>query len=54
VFLIINTFIATPRLALIGVAVMVAGLPFYWWWSRALDAATPTSPRGGPGGAAAS
>jgi APA family basic amino acid/polyamine antiporter len=35
VFLIANTFVATPRLALAGAAVMVAGLPFYAWWSRA-------------------
>jgi APA family basic amino acid/polyamine antiporter len=52
--LIINTFIATPRLALVGAGVMLAGLPFYAWWSRALNASTPTSPRDGPGGAAAS
>ncbi len=29
-----NTFIATPRLALIGVAGMLAGLPFYLYWSK--------------------
>jgi len=33
--LIANTFVATPRLALVGAAVMVAGLPFYAWWARA-------------------
>jgi APA family basic amino acid/polyamine antiporter len=32
--LLINTFIAAPRQALEGVAVLFAGLPFYWWWSR--------------------
>lgn len=40
--LIINTFVSSPKLALVGVAIMVAGLPFYWWWSRAL--VTPASP----------
>jgi len=33
--LLVNTFIAAPRQALTGVAVLFAGLPFYWWWSRA-------------------
>jgi len=32
--LLINTFIAAPTQALQGVAVLFAGLPFYWWWSR--------------------
>jgi APA family basic amino acid/polyamine antiporter len=32
--LLVNTFIAAPRQALAGVAVLIAGLPFYWWWSR--------------------
>ena len=32
--LLVNTFVAAPRQALEGVAVLVAGLPFYWWWSR--------------------
>ena len=36
VYLIVNTFVATPRLALVGIGVMLAGLPFYAWWSRAL------------------
>ena len=34
VCLIANTFVATTRLALVGVGVMLAGLPFYAWWSR--------------------
>jgi APA family basic amino acid/polyamine antiporter len=34
VALLVNTFVAAPRLALQGVAVLFAGLPFYWWWSR--------------------
>jgi len=34
--LLINTFIAAPRQALQGVAVLAAGLPFYWYWSRRL------------------
>jgi len=32
-FLILNTFVATPRLALAGVGIMLAGLPFYLYWS---------------------
>jgi basic amino acid/polyamine antiporter, APA family len=32
--LLINTFVAAPRQALQGVAVLAAGLPFYWYWSR--------------------
>ena len=32
--LLVNTFVAVPRQALQGVAVLLAGLPFYWWWSR--------------------
>ncbi|HLZ99775.1 MAG TPA: amino acid permease [Steroidobacteraceae bacterium] len=34
VALLVNTFIAAPRQAFEGVAVLLAGLPFYWWWSR--------------------
>ena len=33
--LLVNTFVAEPRQALQGVAVLLAGLPFYWWWSHA-------------------
>jgi APA family basic amino acid/polyamine antiporter len=32
--LLINTFVAAPTQALQGVAVLLAGLPFYWYWSR--------------------
>jgi APA family basic amino acid/polyamine antiporter len=32
--LLINTFIAAPHQALLGVGVLSAGLPFYWYWSR--------------------
>jgi APA family basic amino acid/polyamine antiporter len=32
--LLVNTFIAAPRQALEGVAVLLAGLPLYWYWSR--------------------
>ena len=31
--LLVNTFVATPRQALQGVAVLALGLPFYWYWS---------------------
>jgi APA family basic amino acid/polyamine antiporter len=34
VALLVNTFFAAPRQALQGVAILLAGLPFYWWWSR--------------------
>jgi APA family basic amino acid/polyamine antiporter len=40
--LLINTFIAAPREALRGVALLAAGLPFYWYWSRSARA-TPAS-----------
>jgi APA family basic amino acid/polyamine antiporter len=43
-WLIANTFIATPRLAFIGIGAMFAGLPFYLWWTRALRSVTPSSP----------
>jgi basic amino acid/polyamine antiporter, APA family len=32
--LLINTFIAAPREAFRGVAVLLAGLPLYWYWAR--------------------
>lgn len=32
--LLVNTFFAAPRQALQGVAVLLAGLPLYWYWSR--------------------
>jgi basic amino acid/polyamine antiporter, APA family len=32
--LIVNTFVATPRQALYAAATLIAGLPFYWYWSR--------------------
>jgi len=32
--LLINTFVASPREAFRGVAILAAGLPFYWYWSR--------------------
>jgi APA family basic amino acid/polyamine antiporter len=42
--LVVNTFVATPRLALVGAAVMLAGLPFYAWWSKG---AAPADRAGG-------
>ena len=41
VCLIVNTFFASPRLALFGVLLLAAGLPFYWWWTRP-GSVTPT------------
>ena len=32
--LLINTFVAAPNEAMKGVAVLIAGLPLYWYWSR--------------------
>jgi APA family basic amino acid/polyamine antiporter len=32
--LLVNTFIATPREALQGIAMLIGGLPLYWYWSR--------------------
>jgi APA family basic amino acid/polyamine antiporter len=32
--LLANTFFAAPKEALLGVGFLVAGLPFYWYWSR--------------------
>jgi len=34
--LLVNTFVAAPHEALQGVAIMIAGLPLYWYWSRKL------------------
>jgi APA family basic amino acid/polyamine antiporter len=31
--LLVNTFIAAPRQALLGVVLLLSGLPFYWMWS---------------------
>jgi basic amino acid/polyamine antiporter, APA family len=38
--LLINTFVAAPHEALLGCAVIAAGLPFYWYWSRQLKPVT--------------
>jgi APA family basic amino acid/polyamine antiporter len=32
--LLVNTFVAAPREALRGMAMLIAGLPLYWYWSR--------------------
>jgi APA family basic amino acid/polyamine antiporter len=34
VALLVNTFSAAPREALRGIAVLIAGLPLYWYWAR--------------------
>jgi APA family basic amino acid/polyamine antiporter len=34
VFLLVNTFVATPREALEGIVVLLAGIPFYTYWTR--------------------
>ena len=33
-WLIVNTLMATPGRALAGIGLILAGLPFYWYWSR--------------------
>jgi basic amino acid/polyamine antiporter, APA family len=42
--LLVNTFIAAPREALRGVAVLAAGLPFYWYWARRPSTAETSRP----------
>jgi APA family basic amino acid/polyamine antiporter len=42
-WLIVNTFFATPGRALAGVGLILAGLPFYWYWSRRGGQATRAS-----------
>jgi APA family basic amino acid/polyamine antiporter len=42
--LLVNTFVAAPREALRGVAVLAAGLPFYWYWARRPSAAETARP----------
>jgi basic amino acid/polyamine antiporter, APA family len=34
-WLVVNTLLTTPDRALAGVGLMLLGLPFYWYWSRA-------------------
>jgi APA family basic amino acid/polyamine antiporter len=34
-WIVINTLLTTPDRALAGVGLMLLGLPFYWYWSRA-------------------
>ncbi len=33
-WLIVNTLLTAPGSALVGIGLMLAGLPFYWWWTR--------------------
>jgi APA family basic amino acid/polyamine antiporter len=49
--LLVNTFIATPRQALQGVAMLLGGLPFYWFWSRRARADQPPGAGRPPGSA---
>ena len=42
--LLINTFVAAPYAALRGVVVLLAGLPFYWYWSRSSRSADALKP----------
>jgi APA family basic amino acid/polyamine antiporter len=42
--LLVNTFVAAPREALRGVAVLAAGLPFYWYFARRAPPAESSRP----------
>jgi basic amino acid/polyamine antiporter, APA family len=42
--LLVNTFVAAPREALRGIAILAAGLPFYWYWARRPSAAETSRP----------
>ena len=46
--IVINTLVTTPDRALAGVGLMLAGLPFYWYWSRKSDAELSHVRRRGP------
>lgn len=41
VTLLVDTFFAAPRQALGGLAVLAAGLPLYWWWTRPSKSVAP-------------
>jgi APA family basic amino acid/polyamine antiporter len=40
-WLIVNTLLTTPGRALAGLGLAVAGLPFYWYWSRTANRQVP-------------
>ncbi len=40
-WLIVNTFVATPAHALIGMAMMLTGVPFYFYWTRIMRTQLP-------------
>ena len=43
--IVVNTLVATPGRALAGVGLMLAGLPFYWYWARmGAGSSDPESP----------
>jgi basic amino acid/polyamine antiporter, APA family len=44
----LNTVVQFPSSAGIGVLVLLAGVPVYWWWSRRRVSARPRSPGGRP------
>jgi len=36
-WLLVNTLLTTPKQALIGLALILLGLPVYWYWARHND-----------------
>src|SRR5439155_10744421 len=48
--LVISTLFHSPRESMLGLALVIAGLPFYYYWSRRRESAAPTSSGSGPPG----
>ena len=44
VYLVINTLIENPRDSLIGVGIVLLGVPAYWWWTRKSATRHPEPP----------
>jgi APA family basic amino acid/polyamine antiporter len=44
-WLIVNTLTATPRQALTGLAIILVGLPVYWYWTRVNGSRPDLEPR---------
>jgi len=47
IWILINTLITTPGRAVAGLGLMAAGLPFYWYWTRAAEGSTAAAERRG-------
>jgi basic amino acid/polyamine antiporter, APA family len=48
-WVIVNTLVATPGRAFAGIGLMLAGLPFYWYWSRSAGRENRSLSGGPPG-----